>query len=604
MNDFKAMVAGIQLENGLDSASRIIAEALFAAGAEIAVDKDYLSTIYGGKSGTSYYQIRAGDEPLYCVGDDTCDALICLDISRSAGVLPLSAKNYASKVKPDGLVLYDTAVAGYIPSFDREDINFCGIPAQKLAAELFPNELPAKINLIRNSIFIGVLFSLLPMDPENKSTSVARALTKVFSRKKAAKDQNCRAFEVGFYYGTTLHLPYRLPSLNIQPQNKRIFLTGNDALGLGTLAAGVKTYFGYPITPASSLLEFMKKHLKAAIQTEDEIAASAMTLGASFAGGRSLTATSGPGLCLMVENITHAGMIEQGIVIINAQRAGPSTGMPTKTEQSDLDLVIYGNNGEIPKIVLAPGDVAECFQIMPRAYTLARKYQLPVIVLSSLELSEGIFTTQCFDLDAIPAILPWPADKKGVDPNALAERFSKRTASGISPKNIPGKPGEIFKVNGAEHDEFGFVNANPIQRVQMMDKRMKKLEVFLKEDAQPPKVYGDPDARIALVGWGATKGALLEAAERLNERGIITKTLHFTDIWPLPVEKIKDLLKPADHIFVAELNKTGQFAQLLIQKFAEAGILLKLHKINRYDGRPLEPRLVAEKVLTFVEEVD
>ena len=595
MAEFKVMIAGVQLVNGVDSASKMVAEALFAAGAEIVVDRDYLSTIYGGQSGTTYYQIRASDKPLHCSGNEVYNALVCLDLSKTDSVLPLSAKNYASKIKAGGFLLYDSTFSAIPPASIGQNIVVCGIPAHQLATQLFPNEKPGKINLIRNSVLIGTLFSLIEIN--DKQTCVARAMTKVFGSKREAQEQNRLAFEAGLDYGASLRVPTKMPGLNLNPQKERLLLSGNDALSLGALAAGVKTYVGYPITPASSILAFMNKYLKASLQTEDEIAASAAALGASFAGGRSLTATSGPGLCLMIENISHSGMIEQGMVIINVQRAGPSTGMPTKTEQSDLNLAIYGNNGEIPKIVLAPGDAKECFEIMPRAYALARKYQLPVIILSSLELAEGVFSIPKFNPDAIPPITAWPPNKEGIDPNALAERFSKRTANGISPKNIPGKPGEIFKVNGAEHDEFGFVNANPIQRIQMMDKRLKKLEAFIDEDVQPPKVYGDPNAPIVLIGWGSTKGVLLETAEKLRKYDIAAKVIHFIDIWPFPIKSVKKLLKPTDLVFVVELNKTGQFAQLITWKFAEAGVLLKLHKINRYDGRPMEPRAISERIL-------
>ena len=347
----------------------------------------------------------------------------------------------------------------------------------------------------------------------------------------------------------------------------------------------------------------MEKNLRnfggVSLQCEDEIAAAMAALGASYGGANAFDATSGPGLSLKIETIGHAGMTETGLVIIDVQRAGPSTGMPTKTEQSDLLLAIFGHHGDIPKIVFAPGNVQECFDAIPRSLYLARKYQLPVIVLTSLDIAEGWSTTDEFNLNnPFELKLDWhPGPKTG--PSDLHERYAL-TESGISSIALPGEKRKIFKMGGVEHDEYGFGTTKPALRRAMMDKRLKKTRTFLKEDFQMPKFYGPDRSEALLAGWGSSKGVLLEAKERLDAKGISARVCHFTDMWPLKDGLASGILSSSDRIYIVEGNATGQLATLLKIRAAEDGAPFhkpRISSILSYDGLPIEPRTILNTVL-------
>lgn len=599
--DVKFIVSGIQLENGVKATTDIIAWSLRKAGGEIVVDPDYLSTIHGGKAGTAYYQVRVSEKPLLSSGDEIADALVALELGRENGRLPLAAANYLSKIRPGGFLLFDSTYVGEVVS---EKFVAVPVPAHEIVKSLYPTESPKKIMLIRNSVLVGALFELFGFDNEKIATQAA--FLRQFATKKDVAEKNLAAFDAGRTYIRGRTSISRGESI-IFPAgpSDRLFLTGNDAMVISALDAGLAFYAGYPITPASPILELLEKRGRefgiAVRQLEDEIAAAMAVMGAFYGGANAFTATSGPGFSLMTEAIGHAGITEIPLVIVDVQRAGPSTGMPTKTEQGDLNVAIFAHQ-EIPKLVFAPGDVTECFEIMPRAFYLARKYQLPVIILTSLDIAEGVYTTEKFNLDYANRFdTDWhPQEKAGE--GALHARYAV-TPNGISPAVIPGEPNKIFRATGTEHDELGFVNTRPEIRRAMMDKRLRKLKTFLDEDFEPPIVSGSDVADIALIGWGATKGVIQEARERLENQGLRVKTVHFQDLWPLRPSVACAQANSANKVFVVEGNATGQFAAILRSKAAEAGVALtsdRFMSLTRYDGRPFEPRIIVEKVLAEV----
>ena len=601
--DDKVIVSGIQLRNGVETTSKIIAQIFLKLGLNVMVSKDYLSTIDGGNAGTTYYQIRVGDGEIKCAGDEIASVLVCLQHGKKEGELPLAATNYLEKIRDCGFLIYDSSKVGLIdPSTPAKKIFSVPVPAYDIVKKLFPEEDQIKVNRIRNSVLVGAMLFLLGLD--SKEAEYLAAYGKFL--KKSVLEQNLAALREAFRIMPGLQNFRYWDGVSLRFSKAtadRMLIDGNNAMAISALGSGVKAYVGYPITPASGLLEAFTKVLPATIQAEDEIAAAEMVMGLSYGGARALTATSGPGFCLMAETISHMGMLEIGCVIIDAQRAGPSTGMPTKTEQSDLNLAIYGHNGDIPKIVLAPGDIGECFEIIPRAFYLAEKYQLPVIILTSLELAEGLYTVTRFDLsilDRYSKALPGP---KNVAPvGSMHPRFLRNQETGICEVALPGTPGRIYNLNGSEHDIYGNVTTNREIRIANMSGRLGKMDTFLKNDYCPPTVCGNPKPKIALVGWGDVKGVLFEARDILEKKGVDSRAVHFVDVWPLDAFAIYDALRGPKEIFVIEGNATGQFADLMRQQLAVGGFASLLsrkrfHKITRFDGRPIEPRYITERVI-------
>ncbi len=381
-------------------------------------------------------------------------------------------------------------------------------------------------------------------------------------------------------------------------------MTGNDAVGLGSAAAGCRAMYAYPITPATDIMEYLMKKLPKlggiVLQTEDEIAALNMVIGSAYAGARSMTATSGPGLSLMMEAIGLSGMTETPVVIVNTQRGGPSTGLPTKHEQSDLNACLYGTHGEIPKIVLAPSTAEECYYDTIRAFNLAEIYQCPVILMTDLALSQATQTVHYIEpvqpkldrgsLQRLPS-----EDDDTVSILNDPERFIpfKRyelTENGISPRIVPGTAKGIHHVTGVEHSEVGRPSELTINRQEMMDKRLRKM----KNMTIPHSVgfSGPKNSDLLIVGWGSTRGVIEEAVERLSSEFTVSH-VHIKVLMPFPTEEMKDLIKDVKHVLVVENNSTGQLAALLRQH-VECGD--KCESLLKYNGEPFYPREIESKI--------
>jgi 2-oxoglutarate ferredoxin oxidoreductase subunit alpha len=428
---------------------------------------------------------------------------------------------------------------------------------------------------------------------------LAAVFAHTFAKKPKVVQANVEAAKAGHEYAAAHFAPFaqQLP----RTSQSWTIVTGNELFGMGAAVAGCKFYVAYPMSPATHILEWFAAHARelgiCVRQVEDEISVINMAIGAGHAGVRSLCATSGGGFALMTEAIGMAGILETPVVVINVMRAGPSTGVPTKTEQADLNQAFGASQGDFPRVILAPAHFADCYHSMPLAFNTAERYQCPVIVLSDLLMSEGNESVDPAILDVDMTIdrgelITTAPDNGGGDGPYL--RY-KDTPSGISPRAIPGLPGHLYVAATDEHDEDGVllsdVYTDPVRRKKMVDKRTRKFSDILSR-LPPPKLEGPADADITLVTWGSTWGAAVEAMERLNGEGIRTQLLTYTVLHPFHVKETLAVLGKAKTIVVVEQNQSGQFARHLR---AETGIAAHAH-IRKYDGEPFEPKHIVAGV--------
>ncbi|MBI5050512.1 MAG: 2-oxoacid:acceptor oxidoreductase subunit alpha, partial [Nitrospirae bacterium] len=366
----------------------------------------------------------------------------------------------------------------------------------------------------------------------------------------------------------------------------KMLISGVEAIGLGAIASGCRFYSGYPMTPSTGIMQFLagraQEHGIIVEQAEDEIAAINMVLGASFAGARAMTASSGGGFALMVEGLSLAAMTETPVVIALGQRPGPATGFPTRTEQAELQFVLYTAHGEFPRVILAPGTPEQAFYLTVKAFDIAEKFQIPVFILFDQYLADATWTFNAFDLKKI----------KYSDYRLRGDEFKKLseykrhafTESGVSPLGVPGDSKHPVVTDSDEHDEEGHIVEDAETRIRMVDKRLLKKMPLIREEIAPPVIYGDSNPEIVLVGWGSTYGVMKEAVDVLSKNRSIA-ILHFSEVYPFPSTERFDYLKvltKAKLTICIENNAAGQFARLMR---AETGYKFE-NKINRYDGRP------------------
>ncbi|HEV3085592.1 MAG TPA: 2-oxoacid:acceptor oxidoreductase subunit alpha, partial [Candidatus Elarobacter sp.] len=574
LNSVEVMFGG-QAGDGSLTTGDLIAGVFKRMGLEVYTYKDFPSRIRGGHTN---YVIRAGEHRDFGMAD-AVDALVAFDLE--------AVEAHIDEMRPGGFVIFDNTSETVPDEVKRTDVNWYEIPLAKIAKEQLGLEL------VRNTITIGVLGALIGMDPE----IIRNDVRGVYQRKgEKVVDLNMRAIEAGETF--VLENFADRPSgygLVASDDGDRLIMMGNDAIAYGALVAGCRFMAGYPITPATDVLEWMSKHLPkfggVVVQAEDELAAITMTLGASFAGVRAMTATSGPGQALMTEAIGLAGVLEIPVVVVECARAGPSTGMPTKTEQSNLNHLIYSGHGEIPRVVIAPGTVAESFELATTAFNLAEKYQLPVFILTEQALCQSKATLRPFDLDKVTI------DRgKLIDEGEVTFGEYKRfafTDDNVSPRVIPGIPGGMHLAPGSEHNDAGVITENAANRSRMMEKRMGKL-VTMRPDLPKAVLHGIADADISIIGYGANRGPIAEAVQRLANGGVLTRFLQLRTLWPFPDEDIKEFVRGAQHVFVVENNYTGQLMQLIR---AVVGPLDALHGVRKYNGQPFRPIEIIEPVL-------
>jgi 2-oxoglutarate ferredoxin oxidoreductase subunit alpha len=569
---------------GIVTLGEVLARIAARAGFEIYTFRTYPAEIRGGHV---QYQMRVSRQRLTSQGD-ALDVLVALNQE--------AYDRHHNELQPDGVVIYDSGVqlaegAGHTAY---------PLPLSDLAREI-------RFSRGRNIIAAGAAARLLGLNYEHCRQVVEQRL----GRRAELLEQNLRALETGYRYAKERFPSDRrmiLPRVEEAERKERLVLSGNQALALGALAAGCRFFAGYPITPATGIMEFLAGELPKVggtlVQAEDEMAALAMVIGASFSGQRAMTATSGPGLALMIELLGLASMTEMPLVIVNVQRAGPSTGMPTKTAQGDLFLALLGGHDEAPRFVLAPTSVEDCFYQMVHAFNLAERYQMPAIVLSDQSLSMRLETVPPFRLDDLPQterLLP-PLNAKGRTEDYLRYQV---TESGVSPMALPGMPGCQHTAEGLEHLPSGAPSYDPRNHEEMMRKRFRKLSTALGAAQQasqqshapcPPNSLspplnvshvarcGAPRPEIAVLCWGSTAGAVFEAVDRAQQEGIPAGALAVKLLSPLPEATIQEFVASARTVLVPEVNYTGQLAHLL-----RATLGIESQPITRYGGVPFLP---------------
>ena len=500
-----------------------------------------------------------------------------------------SLNKHVSEVDPGGFVLYNG---------DRFNLDGLTLPRDVKAVALPVNEISSPFGgkpLMQNMVAVGAALHLLGLEIE----AAEKVIADIFARKGENIVQANRSLARGGYE----FIREKVSPLGYGwkfTRKARPVITGNEALAMGAAAAGCKFYSAYPMTPASSILHWMASHAQelgiVVKQAEDELAVANMTIGAGYAGVRAMCATSGGGFALMTEAVGMAGMMEVPVVLVEVQRGGPSTGLPTKTEQGDLNQVFGASQGDYPRIIIAPTTIVDCFYTVGEAFNLAERYQCPVIIISDLYLSEHDESVDLEDFN-----FEFEIDRGELfagQPSNGYRRFAQ-TETGISPRALPGNPGTHHVAGSDEHDEEGVlisdVNTDPVIRKRMMEKRMRKID-FASRNLTPPTLFGPADADVTLVGWGSTQGVIREAMGILQNNGIRANNLQIKYIHPFHSRVVKEILDGCKKTVVVEGNYTGQFERLLR---AETGFSAHSH-IRRYDGEPFEPLYVVEHLKEII----
>ncbi len=550
---------------GLQTTGVVLAKTLKKYGFYVFASQYYLSRVRGGHN---TFQIRMGDSPVSAIVEDV-DILLALDSE--------SIEQHLHELN-DGVILADTDIM----NIKKTNDNVFHVPMLKMAKDVSGDKIYS------NSVSMGAVVGLLCLD----IYGLENVLRKTFKKKgDEIIQKNINAARAGYDYVKDNYPGGCKFTLQDHSEKEEMMLvSGNEAVGLGALAAGIQFLAAYPMTPSTGVMTFVAanadKFNVVVEQAEDEIAALNMVLGASFAGARSMTTTSGGGFSLMVEALGLAGITEIPAVIFLSQRPGPATGLPTMTEQGDLLFAVHAAQGEFPRCILAPGTPEECFYMTAEAFNIADKYQIPVFVMSDQYLADSLFTCSRFDPFKVTVQRHLLSEHELRTKKEEYRRY-KATPLGISPRALPGKEGILVVADSDEHDEFGHINEEPENRIKMNNKRMKKLET-LRSEMIPASIYGKKTASITLIGWGSTFGPLSEAATILNERGLSVNHIHFTHIHPLPLEATKKLFQKSKKKVCVENNYTGQLSRLLK---VEVGIDVDDH-ILRYDGKPFSPEYI------------
>src|SRR5579859_2157315 len=558
---------------GIATPGDILARIFVRRGLHLNTYNAYQSIVRGGHI---FLTLRTSDRAVLTTGDKL-NLLITLNQDTMDRHLHL--------MQAGSVVLYNADKI--TPGAAAEGVQLCPFSVKDLAPS-------AKGDLVQNTIALAAGLNLIGAEFK----ILEDILTLQFQRKgQGAVDENVGVARAGYDYAAAHYLPL---GITLPDTGKPLaVMSGNIAMAMGGAAAGVKFYCAYPMSPSTGVLHWMAAHArKAGImvrQVEDEIGVVNMAIGAAHAGVRSMCATSGGGFALMTEGLGLSAMMETPVVVIDCQRAGPSTGVPTKTEQGDLWQMLGAAFGDYPRVIASPLDIGDSFNIIAEVFNLADRFQCPGIVLSDLLLSEGRLSVDPKELNFEPVIdrgelITSPEENR----NGGYKRY-KITMSGISPRAIPGVAGYTHTAASDEHDEDGVLISdeftNPTKRRAMMEKRMRKA-AGIAAAVPPPELWGPRDADVTLIGWGSTKGVIEEACEILNEQGISANQLQIRWLVPLHGEAILEILKSARHTIIVENNYSGQFARYLR---SETSFVPDGH-IRKYDGEPFMPHHLVNAV--------
>lgn len=555
--------------DGIASIGETVSKALSRLGLHIFGFNAYQSVIRGGHV---WFQARAATERVYSQGDG-CDILYALNKETAQIHLP--------SLRQGGTVVYDPENFQLQPSELPVGTKLLEVPTLAIARKFTSQPI------LQNAGGIGAVGFLagIPLD------HLQRTIADSFGSKKGdVVDWNVQGAEQGYQFARD-HASASEHAVSKVGEPKYL-MTGNQAIALGAAAAGCKFLSQYPMTPASSIMHWMAAHSHqmgvVVKQAEDELAAINMAIGASFGGVRSMTATSGGGFALMVEALGMAGMTETPLVVVESQRSGPSTGLPTKTEQGDLNMMLGAGQGEFPRAILAPTSPAEAYRAAVRAFELAEAWQTPILLASDLHLSESYATVERAEIDLnvdIPSLF-------SVEPNGHDYLRFRYTPNGVSPRSLPGQAGLNYVAGSDEHDEKGHLVSDvksgvPIwvaERKKMMDKRMHKLAGIAAATDGPVR-EGPAQAPLTFVAWGSTVGAIRDAMGLLAARGTTTNLVHLPTVYPVHGDALLPMLRGAERTLLVEANYSGQLGRLLR---AETGLHLATTFL-KYDGEPFYP---------------
>ena len=570
IDELNVMVAGAAGQ-GMQTIGFILGKILIRGGCEVFAMQDNESRIRGGHN---FFQIRGSRNP---VRSASMPLQVLIALNQE------SIDRHGHDVVDSGVIIFDSEKC----TVTENDRRLLGLSLERLAVEKGGNRI------FENAVAIGAVLALLGWEFQRLDDF----LKEYFAAKPDTVKGNVSAARAG--YEATRKEAERFKALSFPPREStsKMFITGHEAVALGALAAGCQFMSAYPMSPSTSIMMYLAGKADdfdmVVEQAEDEIAAINMALGASYGGVRSLTATSGGGFSLMVEAFGLAGVSETPLVVVEAQRPGPATGLPTRTEQADLLFVIHASQDEFPRAIFAPGTAEEAFYTTIKAFDLAEKYQIPIVLLTDQFLADSYFTEKRFDTSQVR-----------IDRHLLSETEARHmdsykryeiTESGISPRAIPSAYGLEVPADGHEHDEHGHITEDEGVRSSMVEKRLRKME-GLAQEMDPPRRTGDPEAEHLLVGWGSTYGPMAEAVEILKTEGISVGGVHLNGLWPFPGHEMAKILDGPSTWTVVEGNGTGQLARLIqmeIQKKPDCQLL-------KYTGRPFTAVEIAGR---FREEV-
>ncbi|HHU07808.1 MAG TPA: 2-oxoacid:acceptor oxidoreductase subunit alpha [Clostridiaceae bacterium] len=589
---------------GVETTSAVIEKILKANGYNVFVTRDLMSRVRGGHN---FSTLRFGRNPVIA-HDHTVDGILAVNQET----IDLHIKD----LREDGFIIADDG-------FITDDARAIMLPMTKTAVELGNPR-------VASSVAVGALIRLFDLPVEALREILEETL------KPEHVEINMEAAKAGYEsvtYEQGESSRRKADDTDDKSETSQenahhdysdwITLSSSEAIALGALAAGLQFYSAYPMSPSTKIMEYLAGiQYEANIvveQAEDELAAINAVVGASYAGAVAMVSTSGGGYQLMVEGMASAGMMEIPTVTVIAMRPGPVTGLPTRTEQGDLNLAIFAGNGEYPKMVLAVKNQSDAFYQTARAHHIAQKYQMPVVILTDQYLSDGTATVEPLDLSLIEKVRVSASDEEALayrdDPanqrgdekfgemkeSELAANEYKRyrlTEDGISPRLLPGHPKAFVSVDTDSHDEYGFINEAAEARIAQMDKRMRKLVKLIAEDLTDAEQIGTAGSDIVLVAWGSMHGPLKEAVNELAKQGVNVSALVYGDLWPLPTEKIKAEAENAAHIINVEQNFSGQLAGLIRR---QTGIAMT-DSVLKYDGRPLSASEISGAVLRIVKK--
>jgi 2-oxoglutarate ferredoxin oxidoreductase subunit alpha len=627
------MTGGAQ-GSGVDSAANIFGRACTIGGLNVYGKREYYSNIVGAHS---YFQVRVDEKPARS-HVDTMDMLVTFDEE--------TIFRHYSELASGGAILYDPDLvktpASRIPTLEREilrrindDLAPLGLPAtvqgilqlaEKRGVKLYPipfaelldaltvemgEDMASRLKKTVNTMAVVASLGMLEFDFD----MVVRGVESQFKGKQKVVGMNVKAAEIAYEYARREYaagFPWKLKK--VLTDEKRIYLQGTQAVALGKLAGGCTFQTYYPITPASDESVYLEAHETfnltdqtdgqegsiVVVQTEDEIAAITMAAGAALAGARSATATSGPGFSLMAEGTGWTGMNEVPVVITVYQRGGPATGLPTRHEQGDLLFALHAAHGEFPRLVIASGDMEEAFYDAARAFNYAEQFQTPVVHLVDKALANSTQTYPVFDTKRIPIRRGKLLAQEALITNGRGayKRF-EFVEDGVSPRALLGTPGAYFWNTGDEHDEFGHISEDPVNRDLMMEKRMRKLDTAAEEIPLEEKVnfFGPKVADATIVSWGTPKGAILDAMELFEAEKLRVNFLQVRLINPFPTEYVSEILGRAKRKIDIEMNFSGQFASLVRQ---QTGIAMD-HLVVKYNGRPISRDEVYESIKSIMK---